>query len=608
MAANDPFGEIIKKAEDLWKKGDAAGALVALKAALEDEPDNIQVLLSLGKVYIGLGDFKNAVTALQRACHLSPRNPAILVPYSRALSGIGNNTDAMTIAETSIRLKPDSIEVLENGCNVFFMAGKVSEVINCLERLSALKPKEKHYYRELNRFYEQNRQYEEAHNTFKKIWDENTDTLWDGSPANAFDYATAGEYAYYAQDAKRAIANLEKSLALEPNNPNRWSFLGRCHSSMGDKKAAKEAFEKALAVNPRFIPAYYYLSRISGFPEGDPAFATLEGLKGNENLSIGDKSNLGFALGRMYHGTQEYDKAFENFSNGNAFSREHSTALGYSFKGAGNRAGLKQSLELMAALYSPENRKKLKYKGSSSNKPVFIVGMQRSGTTLLEQIMAAHSEISSAGELTYLAINHRELMIRTATLEGRAREVALLKAIDEDAGNFAAMFLKALEKKGDDTPMIIDKLPQNFMQLGLINVLFPNAKVIHMKRDPLDIGLSIFCSQFSADLTFAQNLADIGFYICQYRKLMADWKNLLDLPIHEVDYEALVEDPELIARGVIEFCGLEWQPECLEFYKNPGMVFTSSVMQVREPINKSAVGKWKAYEKHLGPLKKALEG
>jgi len=595
VVTSDPLKTLLANAAALQEKGDTAGALKTLKGGHSINPTNAQILLKLGEIYSGINDYANAVQVLQQANQLAPDTPDIMVPYSKALSKTGNIPDALVLAEASLHLEPDSITALENASEVLFKAGKIMGLIKCLERLSALRPDEMRYYSDLARFYEQIQHHEKAYNAYLKLWDD--------TKANAFDYAKIGEYAFNAHHVDEAIAYLKKSLALEARNAHSLTYLGRCYLALGDKEAAIEALQKALAIHPHFINAYFFLTEIKAFKKDDPAFATLEALKTHENFRLGDAGALGFSLGRMYHNIGEYDKAFENFKVGNNASSQYYASIDYSF----NPDEIAKSFKLVAALFSPENRKKLKFKGSKSKKPVFIVGMPRSGTTLLEQIMSAHSEISTAGELRNLTLSHKDMMVETATLMGAEREAALLAKIDKDAENYAASHLKTLEEKGGGTPLVIDKLPQNFLQLGLINVLFPNAKIIHMKRDPMDVGWSIYCNQFSADWRFSRNLSDIGFYICRYRELMADWKNVIDLPLHEVDYESLIDDPEGIARGVIEFCGQDWQPECLEFYKKQSTVYTASVLQVRNPVNKSGLGKWKAYEKHLHPLKQALE-
>jgi len=491
--------------------------------------------------------------------------------------------------------------------NELMQKGDIPGAIGCFQRLTELVPEDRSYINSLSRLYELNRQYDKAYDTFLKIWNNKTGKLTDETHASPLEFARAGEYAYHARLLEPAIQNLEKSLDLEPDNPGNWCFLGRCHSSAGNSADAQVAFEKAIKINPRHFPAYYYLSRISGFAKGDPAFARLESFKTDQAIPKPVIADLGFALGRMYQSAKDYDKAFDNFSYGNAAARQHSLSLGYTFDHENHRT----MIDLISALYSRDNRKKIQISGSDSQKPVFIVGMQRTGSTLLEQILSAHNQISSAGELVQLAANHQELLAWVAKFKEQDQIPAFVKALDQKAGGgrqMVKMFLETLESKGEKTPLIIDKLPQNYLQLGFIEVLFPKAKIIHIKRDPLDVGLSVFSSQFSSDLSFAQDLGDIGFYIKEQNRLMAFWKASLDIPVHEVTYETLVTDPETTIRGILEFCEVEWQTDCLEFYKNPGKVFTSSVMQVRNPINKSAIGNWKRYEKHLGPLKAALEG
>lgn len=571
-----------------------AEALAALEQALKNDPENPQILLSLGEVCNAFGKYQDAAKCLIRANRLAPGNTAILVPLAKALSEVGALADALQAAQSAINLAPESIKALEVAAEVSFRAGKVMPVIQCFERLIALKPEEKRYYQDLSHLYEKTHQFEKAYETFKK--------LMENSAATSGDYAKMGEYAYYSQRADEAIEHLKHGLSLDPGNAQALTFLGRCHSALGEKDVAKDYFQQAVSAKPDHINAYFFLSELTPFDPADPAFEVLEDVKAGDDLKIGDRSAVGFALGRMYQGAGDYDKAFENFQRGNECSAEYFAPIGYKF----DREELDQVYAMVTALFSEKNRKKFNFRGFKSNKPVFILGMPRSGTTLLEQIMAAHSKVSTAGELSDLTAAHLDLLERTKTMEGPGREGAILSLLEGEGEKIAAAYLETLAKKGGGTPLVIDKMPQNFLQIGLISVLFPNARIIHMKRNPLDVGLSIFTNQFYGDWTFSHDLEHIGFYYRKYAELMEKWKKTIDIPILDVEYEALLDDPEGIAKGVIEFCGLKWQPDCLEFYKNRGRVFTTSVMQVRNPINKSAVGKWKPYEKHLKPLKKAL--
>lgn len=596
MVTNNPQKTLIAEAAALQARGDNAGALQVLIAGHDNYPDDARILHATGQLYSGMGDYPNAAAALQRADQLAPGSPDILIPYSKALSKTGKIEDALAVSEASLRLQPNSIPALENASEVLFEANRLPDVVKCLERLIVLNPDEKRYQADFARICQKTQQFERAFAAYLKLWEDDK--------ATSGDYAMMGQLAFLSQRSDEAIPYLEKAVEMEPTSAPSLMYLGRCYAAQGDKKAAAKALRRSIAVNPHFLDSYFFLAEIERFEEGDPAFATLEELKRQESLTLENKGGLGFALSRMYHGIADYDKAFENLKLGNDCTKEVYASLGY----PPMHEELDRFYRLLTTLFSAENRKGLEFKGSKSTKPVFIIGMPRSGTTLLEQIMSAHSEISSAGERREMITIFRQLMTRTGQLSGSAHEAALLSLIDEEGEGIAASYLETLEEEGDATAMIIDKLPQNFERLGLINILFPKAKIIHLKRDPLDVGLSIYGHQYSVDWRFFQDLGDIGFYIRKYRELMAAWKGIIDLPVHEVDYRALVEDPEEVARGVIEFCGQEWQPECLDFHKKRSTVHTASAIQVRNPIDKSAIGKWQAYEKHLGPLKQGLEG
>ena len=596
MATNNPQNTLIAEATALLAEGDNAGALQVLFDGQNEYPDDARILRHIGEICSGTGDYSNAAAALRRADQLVPGSPDILIPYSRALSRIGRTEDALAASAASLRLEPNSIAALENACEILFKANRLPEVAGCLERLIALNPDEKRYQADFARLFQKTQQFDKAFTAYLELWEDDK--------ASASDYARMGQLAFLSQRSEEAIPYLEQAVKLEPESARCLMYLGRCYAAGGDRKAAAKALRQSIAADPHFLDSYFFLAEIERFEESDPAFATLEALKREGKLTVENKGGLGFALSRMYHGIADHDKTFENLKLGNDCAKEVYASMGY----PPMREELDRYYGLLTSLFSAENRKGLKFTGSKSSKPVFIIGVPRSGTTLLEQIMSAHSKISSAGERREMVHIFHELMTRTGHLSGSAHEAAALALIDEDGEGIAASYLETLEEEGGATPLIIDKLPQNFEQLGLINILFPKAKIIHITRDPLDVGLSIYSHQYSADWRFFQDLGDIGFYIRKQRELMAAWKEIIDLPVHEVEYEALVEGPEEVAKGVMEFCGQEWQPECLDFHKKRGKVHTASAVQVRNPITKSAIGKWKAYEKHLGPLKRGLEG
>jgi len=237
-----------------------------------------------------------------------------------------------------------------------------------------------------------------------------------------------------------------------------------------------------------------------------------------------------------------------------------------------------------------------------STRPIFVLGFPRSGTSLVEQILAAHPEVFAAGELQELRRIWREL-VKT---RGRGRVAGLAQLTQVDVNAAADRYLAALEALDSKSPRVTDKMPHNFEQLGLINLLFPHARVIHCIRSPLDTCLSCYATQFGLAHTYAADLTTLGRAYAQYHRLMAHWRAVLDVPMLDVRYEDLVADLDTHARRIVEFAGLPWDAACLRFYDTERAVTTASVAQVRTPIYTTSVGRWKTYAQSLEPLRLAL--
>jgi hypothetical protein len=242
--------------------------------------------------------------------------------------------------------------------------------------------------------------------------------------------------------------------------------------------------------------------------------------------------------------------------------------------------------------------------GSSSSKPVFIVGMPRSGTTLTEQIIASHPQAAAAGETGVLRRAAVSLGYGSANEKEFPRRLGAVSA--SDARNLARQALDLLERFSATAARVTDKLPHNFEVLGMVALLFPRARIIHCRRSPLDTCVSCFLTPLREEHGYAQNLSALGEYYRQYAALMEHWRAVLPMPILEVDYETLVNDLEGQSRRLIDFLGLEWDPACLDFQTSGRAVHTISRAQVRQPVYRTSVGRWRRYEAHLGPLRAAL--
>jgi hypothetical protein len=228
-----------------------------------------------------------------------------------------------------------------------------------------------------------------------------------------------------------------------------------------------------------------------------------------------------------------------------------------------------------------------------SARPVFIVGMLRSGTTLAEQILASHPDVFAAGELTYW--NTASAAYRPSALDAPASGTLLHKLADD--------YLRLLQDLSDDTLRVVDKMPTNFAFLGLIHAALPNARIIHMRRNPIDTCLSIYFQDFEAAVSYANDLEDLAHYYAEYLRLMKHWRLILPKDaILDVSYEGLVNDQEAWSRRMLEFIGLPWDPRCLDFHETHRTVITASKWQVRQKITGASVLRWRNYEKFLGPL------
>jgi hypothetical protein len=271
------------------------------------------------------------------------------------------------------------------------------------------------------------------------------------------------------------------------------------------------------------------------------------------------------------------------------------------FDPCAHQAGVDQLIRTFDAVYF----RRVRGFGISSELPLFIVGMPRSGTTLVEQIVASHPQVFGAGELR--DVERIALSLAAHLGNDVGYPSCLAKAPAEAVRAMAERHLHRLTALAGGSVRIVDKMPTNYLHLGLIATLFPQARIIHCRRGPLDTCVSCYFSYFRG-LPFAWDLEELGRYHRSYDSLMAHWKAVLPLPVLDVSYEELVDNQEAISRRLMEFCGLDWDERCLAFHETPRPVHTASTMQVRQPIYKSSVGRWRRYEAHLQPLVRALSG
>jgi tetratricopeptide (TPR) repeat protein len=399
-----------------------------------------------------------------------------------------------------------------------------------------------------------------------------------------------------AHGAAVAIAEFREALRLKPTSAQCHTDLGEALLELGQLDEALVRGQEALRLQPDFAPAYAILGQC--VTRGRYVFSDEEVRRMQALLEAGGQSpehavRLHFTLAAWWDRQGDYDAAFRGYCQGNDFRREIYRRTGRTFDPEKFRA----KIDALMAGFTAESFERMRGRGVASERPVFVVGMIRSGTSLVEQILASHPLVFGCGELK--DIDQLSRVFYPACTRG-IDAATVHRLADSYLG-------RLLRLAGPAAVRAIDKLPTNFVHLGMIAMLFPQARVIHCRRNPLDVCVSAFVQNFQ-HVPYATRLEDLGFFHRQYERLMEHWRRVLPLRMHEVVYEDLVADQERISRELVAFCGLPWDDRCLAFHKNPRAVKTVSRLQVRQPIYTHAVGRWKRFESHLGPLRDALAG
>ncbi len=393
-----------------------------------------------------------------------------------------------------------------------------------------------------------------------------------------------------------AIDAYRRAIDLRPDFATAHVSLGNAYAAIGSGEESRQAYRAALTLRPDHAKAFYHLalSSKSGEPAIEPAVAQRFRARAADHRLTGPEAVLIHnALGFLADLEGEHARAFGHFSRANEAAKAEGAARGEAFDASRHR----DLVDRIIRAFPPERLDRARPGASTGDRPIFVLGMPRSGTTLVERILGAHHAVAAGGELPILediAAGLRGYPEGLWKLSGKILEQA------------AARYLAALDRVGGGSAYVTDKMPQNFLHIGLIAALFPKARIVHCRRDPMDTCLSCYFQNFAQGNAFARDLADIGAYYRDYRRLMDHWRSIPSLKIVEVVYEALAADPEAASRRLLAELGLEWDEGCLAHHRAPGTVATASQWQVRQKVHDRAVGRWRAYRAHLEPLRQAL--
>jgi tetratricopeptide (TPR) repeat protein len=524
------------------KRFEAAAA--SYRRALEDGPGFAEAHSNLGNALRGLGQFEEAATSYGRALAIDPSFAGAHSNLGDVLRDLGRLAQAAASCRRAIELEPDLAGAHNSLGNALLDLGQFAEATASYRRAVALK-----------------RDFAEAHINLGLVLRQQG----------------------WTAEAEACCAT---ALEMNPNSAPAVVLQAELQADNGKFAAAEELFTRAAAIDPDLPEARAGIAHLRRLTRNDAAWAAQAQRIAGQRLPPRREVYLRFAIGKYFDDVKDFANAFSNFQRAHELARSYGPAY--------DRQQLTRAVDEMIQFYDDDWAARIRIDSDASARPVFIVGMPRSGTTLAEQILASHPAVFGAGELTYwstaVAAEHR--------FPAPGAAAARAGAVDAAAG-----YLKLLKDLSPDAERVIDKMPANFLRLGLIHEALPKARIIHMRRNPIDTCLSIYFQHFKTAHSYANDLHDLAHYYSDYLRLMEHWKTRLpEGAILEVAYEDLVDDQEMWSRKMLQFIGVPWDPRCIDFHRTERSVMTASKWQVRQKMHRASIERWRNYEEFIGPL------
>ena len=567
--------------------GELQSAVAHFQRALAIKPDLAEAHGSLGNALRTLNRPHEAVLEYKHALAIRPGSADLHNNLAGVLQSLGRVPEAITHYRQALKLKPDYAEAQFNLGNAFDALGRSEEAIARYEAALALRPDLSGTHNNLATVLHKLGRSDEAIAHYRRALEV--------KPDYAEAHRNLGNVLLALDRNEEAIAHYQQSLLTAPAQAEVYNNIGSAHHVLGRFEDAYRAYEQASALAPRKAAILLNLAGLKPFATAsDPRLLALEALlEPGPPLDADDEIAMHFALGKAYADLDLHERAFRHWVTGNALKRrrvmyDEADTL---------RTFARIRTVFDGALFAEPG-------GDPSEVPIFVVGMPRSGTTLIEQILASHSKVFGAGERE----DFRALVSTLAGPKGAKFPQAVSTLSPDGQRHLGARYLERIRAAAPTAARIVDKMPLNFLYLGLIHLALPRARIIHVRRDPVDTCCSCFSLLFTGNLAFTYELGELGRYYRGYETLMAHWRAVLPKgAMLELAYEDVVDDLEGQSRAILAHCGLEWEDACLTFHQTDRTVQTASVTQVRRPIYRSSVGRSRRYRPLIGPLLEALE-
>jgi tetratricopeptide (TPR) repeat protein len=552
-----------------------------LSRILELHPEHAAIWHLLGMINGQLGLTGEAERCCRRAIELQP-------DFTEAHSILGNvyllqgkPAEAETCYREAIRINPDYADAYNNLGNLLKATNRIDEAGNCFREALRLNPRLAEAHFNLGNILSMHNDQVGAESCYRRAIEHN--------PDHAAALACLGDILRNRGDYRDAVLYFGKALRLQPHTSEVITAKAGAHVRLGEYQQAYDDIRPLLDAGIESTALALVLASLcKRFQLCDKAIAILHRTLEKEH-DRGQKIQLYFELGRLYDAKDEYDQAFEHYRQGNMlvnrpYNHEHYVKL--------NDQNIR--------IFSREFLASAPRSSIDTHRPVFIVGMPRSGTTLVEQILASHPRVTGAGELM-------DIINLTSMLPGKigtdnAYPLCITEMTRDTCNTLARHYIDKLATLSGNAELVTDKMPHNFLHLGLIAMLFPQAHIIHCTRHPLDTCLSCYFQFFFTGQHYSFDLNNLGHHYNEYRRIMEHWGRTLDIPIFDLSYEGLISDPEKSIREMLDYCGLEWDDQCLHFHETARLAHTASYENIRETIYTRSMGRWKNYKRHLGPL------
>ena len=561
-------------------------AIDAFQQALKINPENAAVMIKLGKIYSKLGRKDEANEMYQSALALEPTKERVATAAQAFARG--QTEEAEKICRQVLREHPNEVDAMRLLASIANKLEQRDDAIVLLERAVELKPKFAGAWADLAETYTESEKFGEALDAVQRVIKL--------QPNMPFGHMIRGSILGKKDDHEGAINAFKEALEIEPEHIGSNMGLGNTLKTIGRYDEAVKSYKKCIEAQPLFSEAYWSLANLKTYSFDDDEIKNMEKHVQSQDLTPASKAFFHIAIANAKEKQMKYGEAWYHFHTGNELRR---TSEIY------DSVTTQVTHDALIETFDEEFVNSTKGSGCQSDAPIFILGLPRSGSTLIEQILASHSRVEGTRELPDISLLGRRLT--KSKPPGIKYPDAVKHMTDEEKTEYGESYLETSKRYRTDKPRFIDKMPNNFAHIGFIKTILPNAKIINAKRHPLDSCVSSFKQLFYKGQSWSYDLFEIGEYYLEYERMMDHWHSLYPGEIYDIQYENIVNNQEDESRALIEYCGLDWEDSCLRFYENKRSVNTASSEQVRQPIYKGAMYAWKNYESEIGALKDILE-